>query len=167
MGQSKAFAGQTPDLPPTMQDGTPLAIAGMVPATDEHGKVVGAVGIEAAKHGYGKISGPGLSGKEPLTEEAFIAETKPQYNPDPLTETATGLMIACRTDGPPVTLTTDSAPQTLEDRMLVVVGSNYMNLSLVASLLKVEENAVRAVAESSDKFRVSGTGKSICKTDAL
>jgi len=61
----------------------------------------------------------------------------------------------------------DTPPQTLEDRMLVVVGSNYMNLSLVASLLKVEENAVRAVAESSDKFRVSGTGKSICKTDAL
>lgn len=58
-------------------------------------------------------------------------------------------------------------PQTLEDRMLVVVGSNYMNISLVASLLKAKEDAVRAVAESSDKFRVSGTGRSICKTDTL
>jgi len=127
MGQSKAFAGQTPDLPPTMQDGTPLAIAGMVPATDEHGKVVGSVGIEAMTKGFGIKTTP---------------------------------------DGPPVEIVTEKAPDTLEDRMLVVVGSNYMNLSLVASLLKAEENAVRAVAESSDKFRVSGTGRSICKTDA-
>lgn len=66
-------------------------------------------------------------------------------------------------DGPPVTLTTDSAPTSLEDRMLVVVGSNYMNIGLVASLLKTDENAVRAVAESSGKFKLSGTGKSIAK----
>ena len=48
--------------------------------------------------------------------------------------------------------------------MFVVVGSNYMSLSLVASLLKTDENAVRAVAESSGKFKLSGTGKSIAKT---
>jgi hypothetical protein len=57
-------------------------------------------------------------------------------------------------------------PQTLEDRMLVVVGSNYMALSLVASLLKVDESAVRAVAMSSGKFKLSVTGKSITKKDA-
>jgi nitrite reductase/ring-hydroxylating ferredoxin subunit len=54
-------------------------------------------------------------------------------------------------------------PQTLEDRMLVVVGSNYMAISLVASLLKVDESAVRAVVDSSGKFKLSGTGKSIAK----
>ena len=74
-----------------------------------------------------------------------------------------GFGIKTTPDGPPVTLTTDSAPQTLEDRMLVVVGSNYMNIGLVASLLKTDENAVRAVAESSGKFKLSGTGKSIAK----
>lgn len=232
-------------------------------ATDKHGNVVGAVGVEDAKHGYGKISGPGLSGKEPITDEVIIAETKPQYNPDPLTETATGLMIACRTDGPPVTLTTYAAPtslmalvqsklsvlaingsqvvarfgrvkidrtpsdeyaipfvktfecilakeiedqgatlilygihpafdeftyhtqeetmppwysvdfetqevtrcveKTLEDRMLVVVGSNYMNIGLVASLLKTDENAVRAVAKNNNKFEMSSTQKSLRK----
>ena len=58
---------------------------------------------------------------------------------------------------------TPDVPQTLEDRMLVVVGSNYMNLSLVASLLKTDEDAVRAVAESSGKFKLSGSGKSIAK----
>lgn len=59
---------------------------------------------------------------------------------------------------------TISDTTSLEDRMFVVVGSNYMSLSLVASLLKTDENAVRAVAESSGKFKLSGTGKSIAKT---
>ena len=58
---------------------------------------------------------------------------------------------------------TPELPPSLEDRMLVVVGSNYMNIGLVASLLKTDENAVRAVAESSGKFKLSGTGKSIAK----
>lgn len=49
MGQCEIFAGQTPDLPQTLE-------SGMVPATDAQGNVVGAVGILAASKGYGVMS---------------------------------------------------------------------------------------------------------------
>lgn len=60
-------------------------------------------------------------------------------------------------------LETVTPPTSLEDRMLVVVGGNYMAITLVASLLKVEESAVRAVVAESNKFEMSSTQKSIRK----
>lgn len=115
MGQSKAFAGQMPDLPPTMQDGTPLA-----PAT--------------------------ISDTARLdTLEKIEAEQ---------------VSVAAQIDH----LDTVTPPQTLEDRMLVVVGSNtHVAVKFLGSLLKTSEQEIREAVAASQKLSLNRSGKSVCR----
>ena len=58
---------------------------------------------------------------------------------------------------------TANAPATLEERMLIAVGANYTSLDFLASLLKTPVKEIKAAIKSSDKFKLSATGKSICR----
>lgn len=60
---------------------------------------------------------------------------------------------------------TKPAP-TLAESLLVSVSTHYTSLSFLASLHKTTEEAVREAAESSGKFKFSGSGKSIAKLTA-